>query len=194
MLFAYLGAITSTIEFVSGIIILPQRQTALVAKQAAEVDILTGGRLRLGVAVGWNTFEYQALGEDFHTRGRRIAEQIDVLRLLWTNPVVDYTGRNHRIDRAGLNPLPSRSIPIWMGGMSDTVIKRTAEIADGWFPQFADVHAPTSQEAIDKLQGHIRDAGRKPEDVGIEGRVSINAGTPDDWAKAIERWQQLGAN
>jgi probable F420-dependent oxidoreductase len=194
VLFAYLGAVTTKIEFVSGIIILPQRQAALVAKQAAEVDILTGERLRLGVAIGWNPAEYQALGEDFHTRGRRIAEQIDVMRLLWTKPVVDYTGRWHRIERAGIKPLPSRSIPVWMGGMSDAVIKRTAQIADGWFPQFADVHAPAAQEAIDKLQGHIRDAGRKPEDVGIEGRVSINAGTPDEWGKAIERWHQLGAN
>jgi len=194
VLFAYLGAVTTKVEFVSGIIILPQRQTALVAKQAAEVDILTGERLRLGVAIGWNPAEYQALGEDFHTRGRRIAEQIEVMRLLWTKPVVDYTGRWHRIERAGIKPLPSRSIPVWMGGMSDAVIKRTAQIADGWFPQFADVHAPAAQEAVDKLQGYIRDAGRKPQDVGIEGRVSINAGTPDDWAKAIERWQQLGAN
>ena len=193
VLFAYLGALTRTIEFVSGIIILPQRQAALVAKQAAEVDILTGERLRLGVAIGWNPAEYQALGEDFHTRGRRIAEQIDVMRLLWTRPIVDYTGRWHRIDNAGLNPLPTRQIPVWMGGMAEPVIKRIAQLADGWFPQFADVYAPEAQAAIDNLQAQISAAGRKPEDVGIEGRVSINAGNPDDWAKAKERWEQLGA-
>jgi probable F420-dependent oxidoreductase len=192
-LYSYLAGLTSTIEFVTGIIILPQRQTALVAKQAANVDVFSGGRLRLGVGLGWNYVEYESLNEDFHTRGRRMAEQIDVMRLLWTRPVVDYTGRWHRIDRAGIKPLPARPIPVWMGGMADVVIKRTAEIADGWFPQFADVHAPEAQAAIDKLQDYIKAAGRKPEDVGIEGRVSINAGTPDDWAKQLERWEQLGA-
>jgi probable F420-dependent oxidoreductase len=192
-LYAYLAGLTQTIEFVTGIIILPQRQTVLVAKQAAEVAVLSGGRLRLGVGLGWNYLEYEALNEDFHTRGRRVAEQIDVMRLLWTKPVVDYTGRWHRIDRAGLNPLPSRPVPVWMGGMADVVIKRTAQIADGWFPQFADVHAPEAQAAIDKLRGYMAEAGRQHEDVGIEGRVSINSGTPDDWLWAIERWQQLGA-
>ena len=192
-LFAYLGAVTSRIEFATGIIILPQRQTALVAKQAAEVEVLTGGRLRLGVAIGWNPVEYESLGQDFHTRGRRIAEQIDVMRLLWTKPVVDYTGRWHRIDRAGIKPLPSRPIPVWMGGMSEPVLKRTAQIADGWFPQFPDPASDEARATVQRLQRYIADAGRRPEEVGIEGRFSIAQSTPDDWLKSIAAWESLGA-
>jgi probable F420-dependent oxidoreductase len=193
VLFAYLGAITTRIEFVSGIVILPQRQTALVAKQAAEVDVLTGGRLRLGVAVGWNAVEYEALGESFGNRGRRIEEQIKVLRLLWTQPVVDFKGRWHSIPKAGIKPLPVQGpIPIWMGGMSEPVMKRTARLADGWFPQFRTVDA-TARDTIARMQGYIREAGRDVGDVGIEGRFSIASTTPDDWGGAVEDWRSLGA-
>ncbi len=192
VLFAYLGAITTSLGFVSGIIILPQRQTVLVAKQAAEVDVLTGGRLRLGVAVGWNAVEYEALNESFQNRGRRIVEQIRVMRALWTQEVVSFEGRWHKIDKAGILPMPvQRPIPIWMGGMSEIVLKRVARLADGWFPQFRP--GDTARQTIDRLHGYIRDAGRKPADVGIEGRVGIANSTPDDWAKGVQDWRDLGA-
>lgn len=192
VLFAYLGAITSRLEFVSGILILPQRQTVLVAKQAAEVDVLTGGRLRLGVAVGWNPVEYEALNENFTNRGRRIVEQIEVLRLLWTREVVEFEGRWHKISKAGILPMPvQRPIPVWMGGMSEVVLKRVARVADGWFPQLRPGDA--ARQTIERLHAYARQAGRKPEDVGIEARVGIANSTPDDWAKAVEDWRALGA-
>ena len=193
VLFAYLGALTSRIEFVSGIIILPQRQTALVAKQAAAVDVLTGGRLRLGVAVGWNAVEYEALGENFHNRGRRIEEQIKVLRALWTQDVVDFHGRWHSLPRAGINPLPvQRPIPIWIGGMSEPVLKRIARVGDGWFPQFRSLDE-TAHATLARLHDYIGAAGRDAAAVGIEGRFSIANTTPDDWTRTIDGWRRLGA-
>ena len=135
VLFGYLGAITQKLEFVTGVLILGQRQTALVAKQAAEVDVLTGGRLRLGIGVGWNDVEYEGLNEDFTNRGRRSAEQIEVMRLLWTQEVVDYHGRYHNITHAGINPRPAKSIPVWFGGGAPQVVRRIGRMGDGWFPQ-----------------------------------------------------------
>ena len=135
VLFGYLAAATQRIELVTGILILPQRQTALVAKQSATVDILSGGRLRLGIGIGWNDVEYEALGENFHDRGRRSEEQIEVLRSLWTQESVTVQARWHRITDAGINPLPSqRPIPIWFGGRADRVLRRIARYGDGWFP------------------------------------------------------------
>lgn len=135
VLFSYLAAITQKIEFVSGIIILPQRQTVLVAKRAAALDVLSGGRLRLGIGIGWYPVEYEALGENFHNRGRRSEEQIDVLRRLWTDELVTYEGKWHKITDAGLNPLPvQRPIPVSFGGTSEPLMRRLARIGDGWFP------------------------------------------------------------
>ena len=194
VLFGYMAALTQRLEFVTNILILPQRQTVLVAKQAAEVDVLSGGRLRLGVAVGWNDVEYEALGEDFHNRGRRIVEQIQVLRALWTQEVVDFTGKWHRIDHAGINPLPvQRPIPLWMGGMNEAVMRRVAKYADGWFPQFRPGDAITPPEAISTIHEYLVEAGRQPSDLGIEARVNFANSTPDDWRKAVEMWQGLGA-
>jgi probable F420-dependent oxidoreductase len=193
VLFAYLAGLTQTLEFISGIIILPQRQTVLVAKQAAAVDVMSQGRLRLGVGLGWNMVEYEALNEDFHTRGRRISEQIEVMRLLWTQELVDYSGRWHRLDRVSVNPLPpQRPIPVWMGGMSEPVLKRLARIADGWLPQFNPAD-PTAKETLARLQGYIRAAGRSVEDVGIDGRISIAGANSEDWAASLEAWRDLGA-
>ncbi len=191
-LFAHLGAITSRIEFVTGILILPQRQTALVAKQAAEVDILTGGRLRLGVGIGWNHVEYEALNEDFNNRGRRSAEQVRLLRLLWTNDVVDFQGRWHRVDRAGLRPRPSRPIPIWFGGGAPQVLKRIGRFGDGWFPQAQP--DDNLRAMIETIHAEARNAGRKPQDIGIEGRISIASGGPDDWARLAEQWRSVGVS
>ena len=193
VLFGYLAGLTTRIEFVTGILILPQRQTALVAKQAAEVDVLSGGRLRLGVAVGWNAVEYEALGESFETRGRRIGEQMTVLRRLWTQESVDFQGKWHSIPKASINPLPvQRPIPLWMGGGSEPVIKRLARHADGWFPQFKPAEQ-ASKDIMERLHSYIRDAGRQIQDVGVEGRVNLSDGSPEDWAATLEAWHDLGA-
>ncbi len=193
ILFSYLAGITETIEFVSGIIILPQRQTVLVAKQTAALDVLSGGRLRLGIGIGWNPVEYEALGENFHNRGRRSAEQIDVLRQLWTNDLVTYEGRWHKITDAGLNPRPvQQPIPIWFGGTSDPVMRRLAKIGDGWFPQRFGPDEVGRQE-FEKLRGYIEEAGRDPSEVGIEPRISVSAGNPEDWANEAAAWKELGA-
>jgi probable F420-dependent oxidoreductase len=193
VLFSYLAAHTSRIGFVPGVLVLPQRQTALVAKQAATLDIVTGGRLRLGVGVGWNNVEYEALNENFQNRGRRIVEQIKVLRLLWTQELVEYSGRWHRIDRAAVNPLPlQRPIPIWMGGQAEPVLKRVARHADGWFPQFNPA-APESIAMVERLRGYIGDAGRSLTDVGIEGRIMMLNVKRPDWRATVDAWERLGA-
>lgn len=193
VLFGYLAAITQRLELVTGIIILPQRQTALVAKQAAEVDVLTGGRLRLGVGIGWNEVEYTGLNEDFHNRGKRMEEQIEVLRLLWTQPVVSFKGRYHDIPEAGINPLPvQRPIPIWIGGTADAALQRIARTGDGWFPQLPP--DDRARAALDKLRDYTRQAGRDPDKMGIEARISLRS--PDDadlWRQQYTAWQNLGA-
>ena len=191
VLFGYLAALTH-LELVPAVIILPQRQTALVAKQAAEVDVLTGGKLRLGVGVGWNPVEYEALGMNFHMRGRIIEEQIEVMRLLWSREVVNYKGRFHTITEAGFNPLPvRRSIPLWMGGRADVLLRRTARIGDGWLPQ----GRPDEQmrETLERLRNYIREAGRDPDTVGIEARMNSRDGNLDEWIRQTEGWRNLGA-
>jgi probable F420-dependent oxidoreductase len=192
VLYGYLAGLTRQVELVTGVIILPQRQTVLLAKQAAEVDVLSGGRLRLGVGTGWNPVEYQALNEDFHNRGVRSEEQIAVLRALWSQPVMTFHGRWHHIEEAGINPLPvQRPIPIWLGGEAEAVLKRVARIGDGWFPQSApDEHA---RQAVERLRTYIREAGRLPEVVGIEARLSLSRTPESDWATFVEGWRKLGA-
>jgi probable F420-dependent oxidoreductase len=198
-LMAYLAALTTRITLATGILILPQRQTALVAKQAAEVDVLSGGRLRLGIGVGWNEVEYEALGQDFHTRGSRCAEQIAVMRALWTQEVVDFHGRWHHITHAGLNPLPvQRPIPIWLGvggrqtpRPPDAVLRRVAHLADGWCPNI-----PTNEEGqaiVAQVHRYAKEAGRDPSRLPLEGRVRIGGRPPEDWIKQVEAWQSLGA-
>jgi probable F420-dependent oxidoreductase len=192
VLFGYLAAITEKIEMTTGILILPQRQTALVAKQAAAVDVLTGGRLRLGIGIGWNDVEYEALDENFHNRGRRSEEQIELLRLLWTQEVVNFEGRYHKVTHAGINPLPvQRPIPIWFGGGAPQVVKRLARLGDGWFPQFQP--DSSGQERISEMRQQARTAGRDAGSIGIEGRISITQGGPDDWNKLAVAWDDVGA-
>ncbi len=192
VLFGYMAGITKRLELVTSIIILPQRQTALVAKQAAEVDVLSGGRLRLGIGIGWNAVEYEALGEDFHTRGQRSEEQIEVLRALWTQEVVNFQGRWHQITDAGLNPLPvQRPIPIWIGGGADAVLQRIARLADGWFPQVRPDER--GRELIEQMRSYAREAGRDPATIGIEGRLSIGATPKEEWASTMAAWESLGA-
>jgi len=198
-LMAYLAALTTRIELTTAIIILPQRQTALVAKQAAEVDVLSGGRLRLGIGVGWNPVEYEALGEDFRTRGSRSEEQIEVLRLLWTQEVVTYSGRWHQISHAGLNPRPiQRPIPIWIGAGApqtplppEAAMRRIARLADGWFPLF-DLH-DQGKAVIARIQQYAEEAGRAPGALGLEGRVNLAGTGPTEWIKAVRGWEAVGA-
>lgn len=190
VLYGFLAALTRRVELVTGIIILPQRQAALVAKQAAAVDVLSGGRLRLGVAVGWNFVEFEALGEDFTTRGRRIEEQIEVMRALWTRPLVTFEGRWHRITDAGINPLPvQRPIPLWMGGDSEVVIRRAARLADGWMPHFRP--GPEAQAVVDRLHGWVKEAGRDPARFGIEGRFTLAQVPRNRWAKEVAAWRAM---
>jgi len=198
VLFGYLAAITSRLELCTSVIVLPQRQTALVAKQAAEVDVLTKGRLRLGVGIGWNAVEYEALGQDFHTRGRRIEEQIALMRELWTEPVVDFRGRWHRVDRAGLDPLPvQRPIPLWMGGgyaaarkeIVEPALRRIAKIADGWLTHVQ----PGDDRAIARFRELVRKAGRDDSTVGLEGRVNAARVARGEWPREIEWWRSIGA-
>jgi probable F420-dependent oxidoreductase len=190
VLFGFLAGVTRTVELVTGIVILPQRQTALVAKQAAAVDVLSGGRLRLGVAVGWNPVEFEALGEDFHTRGRRIEEQIELMRALWTKELVTFAGRYHRVSDAGLNPLPvQRPIPVWMGGESEVVQQRMARVADGWIPHFRP--GSSGQAKVDRLHGMLREAGRDPKTFGVEGRMTLSQIAPADWGKELEAWRAM---
>ncbi len=192
VLFGYCAGITERLELCSSILILPQRQTVLVAKQAAEIDVLSNGRLRLGVAIGWNPVEYEALNEDFHNRGRRIEEQVEVMRLLWTEPVVTFDGRWHHIEAAGIKPLPvQRPIPIWMGAYSEPALRRAARISDGWFPQVgAD---DRGQQLVDRFREYVREAGRDPDQVPIEGRLQYGDGNADRWRREIEVWKNRDA-
>ena len=190
-LFAYLAGLTETIGLMTGVLILPQRQTALVAKQAAQADLFSGGRLRLGVGVGWNAVEYNSLGFNFSTRGARIEEQIAVLRALWTRDLVKFDGRFDRIDDAGINPLPiQRPIPIWIGGTADVVLRRAARLSDGWVahswpPQQA-------QQLADKFWAFAEAYGRT-DAVGLHTRL-ITEGLPEgEWETYVEGWEKLGA-
>ena len=192
--FGFLSAVTTRLELVTGILILPQRQTALVAKQAAEVDVLSGGRLRLGIGIGWNYVEYDALGADFTTRGRRAEEQIELLRKLWSQPLVTHRSAHHVIDRAGLNPLPiQRPIPIWLGGAAEPVLKRAARIGDGWMP----AGRPPDDRMkgyIEQLQSYLAAAGRDRSQFGIDPWISIQGLSKDEWHRRVEAWRALGAS
>lgn len=202
VLLGYLAAVTQQVELATGVLILPQRQTALVAKQAAEIDGLSGGRLRLGVGVGWNPVEYAALGEEFPTRGVRSEEQIAVLRALWTHPVVTFQGRWHHIDRAGLNPLPvQRPIPIWLGGHAepgtflgdprDITLQRIARLGDGWIaPQDP---GDELQGIVERLRAYVREAGRPDSAVGIEGWLDLARIPEAEWTAHVDAWRRLGA-
>ncbi len=190
VLFGFLAGITS-LHFTTGILILPQRETVLVAKQAAEVDLLSGGRLRLGVGVGWNPVEYEALGQDFALRGARLDEQSDLLRQLWTRPSVTYKGRFDQVSGAGLSPLPiQRPIPLWFGGISAPAYRRMGRLADGWFPLMAP--GPELAAATTAVAAAAAAAGRDPAALGMEGRLNWH-GDPDDLAEQAKRWRAAGA-
>ena len=188
---AFLAAVTKTIKLCSGVLILPQRQTGVVAKQAAEVDILSGGRLRLGVGVGWNHVEYEALGTEWKTRGARQAEQIEVMRRLWTEDLVTFAGRFHNLVDVNLLPVPvQRPIPIWFGGSSDAIVKRAARIGDGWMPIMA---AEQAEPKLAILREHLRSFGRDPAGFGLEGWLRMDVADPQLWAASAQGWKRLGA-
>ncbi|MGE0385371.1 MAG: LLM class F420-dependent oxidoreductase [Gammaproteobacteria bacterium] len=202
VLFSYLAGATERLAFVSGVFILTQRQTTLVAKQAATLDVLVNGRLRLGIGTGWNEVEYEALGMPFADRGQRIEEQVEVMRALWTSPAVTFKGRQHTITDAGIKPLPvQRPIPIWFGGGSDRphfgqkardpIIRRIARIADGWIPQWQP--DDRGRELLEKFRGYCREAGRDPARIGLEGRVNADRADAPRWAQQVAAWRDIGA-
>ncbi|MEE8363759.1 MAG: LLM class F420-dependent oxidoreductase [Dehalococcoidia bacterium] len=192
VMFGYMAGLTASIEFATGIVILPQRQTVLVAKQAAALDVLSGGRLRLGIGIGWNEVEFEALNENFRDRGRRSEEQVEVMRALWTQEAVTFNGRWHTITDAGINPLPvQRPIPVWFGGGAEAVLRRIARIGDGWMPQWQPGDEGRAQLA--KLHEYARDAGRDPAEIGIDGRVAGRLSSEAGWADAVQAWRDIGA-
>jgi probable F420-dependent oxidoreductase len=192
VLFGYLAGVAPGLELVTGVVIAGQRQTALLAKQAAEIDVLTGGRFRLGLGIGWNPVEYEALGEDFSNRGRRLEEQIELMRRLWTEPVLDFKGRWHTVTAAGLNPLPvQRPIPIWIGGSAERALRRTARLADGFFPQRPlEGGWPATME---QMRTWLEEAGRDWSAFGVEQRINVATGTADEWRQTMDEWRELGA-
>ena len=189
----FLAGVTTTIGLASGVLILPQRQTGVVAKQATQVDILSGGRLRLGVGVGWNHVEYEALNEDWKSRGTRQREQVEVLKKLWCDELVTYQGRFHQFTEVNITPRPvQRPIPVWFGGSSDAVVKRAAQIGDGWMPIMAPDHE--AEDKLEQLRNHLSDCGRDPSAFGIEGWLRMDKADPDEWSVAAEGWRKLGAD
>jgi probable F420-dependent oxidoreductase len=191
-LFSFLAGATHRIGFAPGVIILPQRQTALVAKQAATLDVLCSGRLRLGIGLGWNAVEYQALGMSFQDRGRRVEEQIALLRALWTQPLVTFHGRWHTVEDAGLNPLPvQQPIPVWFGGAAPDALRRMADLGDGWM-----TNARTAQDAapsLTLLRDRLAQASRPLAAFGLEARLQFADGQADDWHALREDWRSVGA-
>jgi probable F420-dependent oxidoreductase len=189
VMFAYLAGITQRISFATGILVLPQRPTALVARQATDVDLFSAGRLRLGVGIGWNYVEYEALGQDFHTRGARQEEQIQLLRRLFTEPVVDYSGRFDRVDRASLVPKPTRSIPIWLGGGGEKAFDRAARLADGFI--YFGGGAERAVASWQRLRERVGDLGRSADDFGGD-YVALSGANLSELIGEIEVWREAG--
>lgn len=190
VMFAYLAGLTKRIELVTGILILPQRQTALVARQAADVDLLSHERFRLGVGIGWNYVEYDSLGQDFHTRGKRVAEQVGLLRRLWSEPLVDFKGRFDRIDRAALNPRPRRTIPVWLGGFEDVALRRAAAIGDGCI--FAD-GVKDAFELVGRLRQFLKEAERPEAGFGLHCNM-LMAKSVQQVVDTAARWRDIGGS
>ena len=189
----FLAAVTTRIRLSSGVLIAPQRQTGVIAKQAAEADLLSGGRLRLGIGVGWNHVEYESLGMDWKTRGARQAEQVEVLRRLWSEDLVSFRGRFHNLNEVSIVPSPiQRPIPIWFGGLSNAAVTRAARFGDGWMP----IIEPDAQaeEKLGVLREQLRSFGRDPAKFGIEGWLRVHDADPQHWAAAADGWRRLGAD
>ena len=190
VMFAYLAGLLKKLEFISGVLVMPQRQTALVARQAADLDLLSDGRFTLGAGTGWNWVEYLALGEDFHARGKKLTEQVALLRELWSGKVVDFTGDFHRIDRAVTKPSPGRQIPIYLGGFADVAFRRAAKIADGFI--FAERYGDVF-ECLERTRGYIKENGRSEEDFGKYLNIQ-NKTTLEELPEVLKRWRDVGGH
>ncbi|MFM7121576.1 MAG: LLM class F420-dependent oxidoreductase [Gammaproteobacteria bacterium] len=189
--FAFIAAVTERIDMMSTVLILPQRQTALVAKQAAQLAVLSGNRFRLGIGTGWNTIEYEALDVPFASRGRRQREQVDLLRHLWTEDSLDFDGDFHRVDRASINPRPSRPIPIWFGGSAPALLERCARQGDGWIPLMGANEA--ARQCIETIRAHRAAAGLDMSSFGIQAQAQFRGGTPERWRGHAGAWREMGA-
>jgi probable F420-dependent oxidoreductase len=193
VLFGFLAGVTENLGFSTSILILPQRQTVLVAKQSATTDILCDGRFRLGIGTGWNEIEYESLDADFPSRGKRSEEQIEVMRALWSNKAVDFKGEWHSIPDAGIAPLPiQRPIPVWLGGgATNVVLRRIARISDGWMPQWQPNDESLAE--LERVHGMAKEFGRDPSDIGLDGRLPLRADNSDNWAEETAAWEAAGA-
>ena len=188
--FAFIAAVTEKLEMITTVMILPQRQTVLAAKQAAEVALLSNNRFRLGVGVGWNEVEYVGLNETFTNRGRRQAEQVEVMRKLWSEDSLDYTGDYHRIDKASINPRPSQPIPVWFGGSAPALLDRVARLGDGWIPLMG--ANDKAQACIDTIKATREAAGLSFDNFGIQAQAQYAGGSPERWQKHAQAWQEMG--
>lgn len=191
VLFGWMAALTQRLEFLTGVLILPQRQTALVAKQAAQVSVLSGGRIRLGVGVGWNKVEYDGLGEDFHVRGKRIEEQVQVLRELWAKPLVNFNGEFDTIPDAGILPLPPQPIQVWFGGGADVVLRRCARLGDGWIPNYMPVSELRAR--VEKMHQYVAEEGRDPQGFGLDVRIEGKRTPKEQWVSQAIEVSEIGA-
>jgi len=189
--FAFLAAVTERLDLVTTILILPQRQTVLAAKQAAEVALLSNNRLRLGIGTGWNRIEYEALNVDFSHRGERQEEQVDLLRRLWTEDSLTYKGKYHTVDAASINPRPSKPIPIWFGGSAPALLRRCARLGDGWIPLMGANDA--ARQCIETIRSHREAAGKSMSDFGIQAQAQYAGGTAERWSSHAAKWRALGA-
>jgi probable F420-dependent oxidoreductase len=192
VLFGYIAGVAPKLGLMPSVIILPQRQAVLVAKQAAELDVMTKGNFRLGVGIGWNPVEFEGLGMNFKDRARRFEEQVDLMRKLWTSESLNYQGAFHTVTSAAICPLPhQKPIPIWVGASAEAAVKRACRLADGFIPL-----APLGgswEATIETIHGWLREAGRDPATFGIEARLNASSGTPDEWRATVEQWRRLGA-
>ncbi len=188
--FAFVAAVTEKLDLVTTILILPQRQTVLAAKQAAEVALLSNDRLRLGIGTGWNQIEYQGLNVDFGKRGKRQAEQVDLMRKLWTEDSLTYQGEFHTVDAAGINPRPNRPIPIWFGGSAPPLLKRCGELGDGWIPLMGANDA--ARACIEQIRAHREAAGLSWQGFGIQAQAQYAGGTAERWSSHAQKWREMG--
>ena len=188
--FAFIAAVTEKLEMITTVLILPQRQTVLVAKQAAEVAVLSNNRFRLGVGTGWNEIEYVGLNEEFASRGKRQTEQVELMRKLWTEDSLTYNGEYHTIDAAGIKPRPSKPVPVWFGGSAAPLLKRCGELGDGWIPLMG--ANPKAQECLDTIRGHREAAGLSMDGFGIQAQAAYAGGTPERWASHAGKWRNMG--
>jgi len=190
--FAFIAAVTKNLDMITTVMILPQRQTVLVAKQAAELAILSNNRFKLGIGVGWNAVEYVGLNENFKNRGKRQAEQVELMRLLWESEVLEYKGDYHHIDKASLNPRPSENIPIWFGGGAPQLIERCADLGDGWIPLMGPNEA--ARNTLEEIRAKREAKGLDWNNFGVQAQAQYAGGDPDRWNKHAEKWRDLGAS